>query len=508
MAGRAHPVLWLTLICILILPLLCLYPFYGDLDTHHCIAVELDHSSALPYRASFVANLPGIVGVHLLAIALFGTSILGFRLLEVIIQTLIVLAMYRVSRLWLLKVPAVLGCLVYALMYVHGPMPYIGQPDCFAVFPMLAGIGMLILSFRCAPSARRRILLLSAGFAYGVAACFRPTFALMLFLPMIFLFDPRTAKGRRSCFLLTIGFMCAITTCVAIYAPTMEGVRELYVAIIRYNFEVYAHAFEWRDCAKRSLVIVALLIWWGIITWHHRRKGLHFASAPFNRKENYFLIATFVSILIGIGVMGRLAGYHLTPFFALFVPVITASLWEWCTEHRGRRVYSRLFLFGIVMMLYPWQLLGSIFQGRQGIPFSDEWYCDRVTLQIVSYALHHTKPTDAVEVASFNPSVQWRIDRPVATRFNIPQCLTLKKPDGTFANYQREWQAEYVHSIEQNRPKYYILQYLVDRSGTYTTLDLLFSIPGLRTLLDRCYRLDTTISGYMFYERREPMKGE
>jgi hypothetical protein len=160
------------------------------------------------------------------------------------------------------------------------------------------------------------------------------------------------------------------------------------------------------------------------------------------------------------------------------------------------------------MLLYPWQLLGSIFHGKPGTPFSNEWYCDSVTSHVVSYALQHTEPTDAIEVASFNPSVRWRIDRPVATRFNIPQCLTLKKPDGTFAGYQQEWQAEYVHSIEQTRPKYYIFQYLVDRSGTYTTLDLLFAIPGLRTLLDRCYRLDTTISGYMFYERREPDNSE
>jgi hypothetical protein len=502
-AACARPAIMLLLICILILPVLCLYPFYSDIDIHHCIAIELMRSSELPYRASFVSNLPGIVGIHLLAIALFGTSVFAFRVMETFLQAIIVLVLYRVSCLWLSEVPAIVSCIVYALLYVHGPMSYVGHPDCFAVLPMLVGIGTLIVSFRCKNASRRTMLLLAAGMAYGLAACFRPTFALMLFAPMIFLFDPRAAIGRRNCLLLMIGFMVAITLCVAIYAPTVEGVREIYFAIIRYNVEVYGHAFDWRDYTKRSFVIVAMLVWWRILVWRHKQKGLQFLNAPNDAKEIYFLIATFISILIGIAVMGRLAGYHLTPFFALFVPVITTSVWEWSLEDRRRRVLSQLLLIGAVVVLYPWQLLGSLYPGRPGNRFPKELYCDSITSHVVLYTLQHTKPTDAVEVASFFPTVRWRINRPVATRFNIPQCLTLKKPNGTFAGYQREWQSEYVSCIEQIRPKYYILQYLVDRSGAYTTLDLMFSIPGLRTLLDRSYRLDTTISGYMFYERRE-----
>jgi hypothetical protein len=268
------------------------------------------------------------------------------------------------------------------------------------------------------------------------------------------------------------------------------------------------HSFEWRDYAKRSLVIVRLIAWWGIMIWRHHRKHQRFMNAPKCSKETRFLIATFVSLLIGIGVMGRLAGYQLTPFFALFLPVITASVWEWGKEDRRRGLLVRLMLLGIVIVLYPWQLMSRILpRGSETIPFSNAWYSDSVTSQVVSYAMHHTAPTDAVEVV-WSPSVRWRIDRPVATRFDIPLCLILKKTDGTFATYQREWQAEYVRSIEQVRPKYYILQYLVDRTRTYTTSDLMYAIPGLRTLLDRDYRLDTTIAGYIFYERRESDSSE
>jgi Dolichyl-phosphate-mannose-protein mannosyltransferase len=500
-----RPAILLVLICTLVLPVLCVYPFYSDIDVHHCIAVELNRTSDLPYRASFVANLPAIVGIHLLAISLFGKSVFAFRLLEVIWQGVIVLVMYRVSRLWLSEVPAVLGCFVYALMYVHGPAFYIGHPDCFAVLPILTGIGMLIRAFRRSEAAQGTSLLFVAGMAYGVAACFRPTFALLLIVPMIFLFDPRTAKGRKSCLLIMLGFTFTIAGCLAIYAPTLQGIQELYVAVIRYNVEVYVHSFGWHDYAKRSLVIVALIAWWSIMIWRWHRKHQRFSIAPKCSRETRFLIATVISILIGIGIMGRIAGYHLTPFFALFLPVITASLWEWGKEDRRRNVVFRLLFLGTIIFLYPWQILRSILSDRSETPpFSNAWYSDSVTLQVVSYAMHHTEPTDAVEVAAFFPSVRWRIDRPVATRFNIPQCLTLAKPGGSFTPYQREWQAEYVRSIEHVQPKYYIVQELVDRTGTYSTLDLMFSVPGLRTLLDRHYRLDTTIANYMFYERREP----
>ena len=75
-------------------------------------------------------------------------------------------------------------------------------------------------------------------------------------------------------------------------------------------------------------------------------------------------------------------------------------------------------------------------------------------------------------------------------------------------SYQRAWQTEYIHGMDRVRPKYYILRKLVDLSGTYSTLDLILAVPGLRTLLDRNYRLDTTIADYLFYERREPVNSD
>ncbi len=501
-AGCARSAIILLMICVVILPVLSLYPFYSDIDVHHCIALELNRAKDLPYRVSFIANLPGIVGVHLLAIALFGSSVLAFRLTEIIFQAIIILALYGVSRFWISEVPAIIGCLVYALMYVHGPIFYVGHPDCFAILPMLVGIGSLILAFRSSSMFRRSLLLVVAGLAYGVATCFRPTFALLLFLPILFLFDLRTAVGWRSFSLAVIGFVIPIAACIVIYAPTVQGLRELYVAIVRYNVEVYVHSFHWRDCAKRSLIIPALIVCWRTLLLLRRRSGQPFTNGPRSLQEIRFLTATFVSLLIGIGVMGRLAGYHLIPFFALFLPVITAAVWEWSRSNRRRQLMFRLSLAGVIIFLYPWQLIGQIHPGRSVAPFSSAWYADSEASKVVAYVLEHTKQSDAVEV-TFSPSVRWRIDRPVATRFDLPDCITLKTPAGSFTPCQQEWQIEYLGKIMDVRPKYYIVRKMVDPSGAYSTLDLMFAIPGFRTLLDSYYRLDTSISSYLIYIRKD-----
>jgi hypothetical protein len=510
MAGGVRPAIMLVLICALVLPVLCVYPFYSDIDIHHCIAIELIRATDLPYRSTFVANLPGIVDIHLLAIMLFGTSVLGFRLFEIMFQVLTVLTLYRVSRLWFSGAPAILGCFTYAVMYVHGPANYLGHPDCFAVLPLLFGVGALILAFRSHTVAglssvsSRRILLLVAGMAYGTATCFRPTFGLMLFLPIVFLFDPRRKMGRRSFYVTLLGFTIAVAVCVAIYAPTFEGIRALYTAIIVYNFEVKLHSFAWHDYSKRLFLIVTLILSLGIIVWMRHRKGQSFSNAPQCPSESRFLIATFLSLAIGIGSMGRFAGYHLTPFFALFLPVITSTIWEWSRENRQR---GQLFLFSLivtVVFLYPWHMVWRIFLAVSGTaPFPNSWYSDPATAQVVSYTLQHTNSSDTVEVATFHPSVRWRIDRQFATRFSIPECMLLKQSDGTFAAYQREWQTEYICSIERMRPKFYLVENLVDNSGTHSTLDLIFELPGLRELLDREYRVDTAIASYVFYVRKE-----
>ncbi|GEM_PF-3860851 len=502
-AGKVRPEVTLALICTLVLPTLCFYPFYTDIDVHHCIALEVIRSSDAPYRASFVANLPGIVVIHIIAIKIFGPSVLGFRFLEIIVQATIVMIMYKVLRLWISQTPAQIGVSLYAFIYVHGPGFYLGHPDCFAVLPIACAIGFLIRGFRSSKGVRRTLFFIGSGAAYGAATCFRPTFGLLLFAPILFLFDLRVRDSYKDIALVMIGFTAIVAICVMSYAGSAQGIGALYTSIVIYNFEVYSHAFQWTAYSKRSYVIAGLAGVWTLLIWQRTRSGEPFEIRPRNSGERRFLAVTFIALLAGIASMFRFSGYHLTPVFALFIPVLAATVWEWSNEGRGRKILFRLVYFGTIIYLYPWgQIEGMCRNTPHAQAFSDEWYSDSISSRAASYALAHSKPTDAIE-ATFCPAVRWRIDRPRATRFNIPQCILLTTPNGGFTSYQRDWQAEYIHAILETRPKYYIMLNLADSSGTDSVLKGMFTIPGFQDLLDRNYRLDTVIGRYFFYLRND-----
>jgi len=103
-----------------------------------------------------------------------------------------------------------------------------------------------------------------------------------------------------------------------------------------------------------------------------------------------------------------------------------------------------------------------------------------------------------VEVSS--PGVQWRLDRPQATRYTTLTPLTLSRTDGSFTEYQKRWQAEYVARITKFRPMFYVAEDTIDRNGRIATPGMLPAIPGLRPLIDRDYYLDTSIGVYEFTE--------
>ena len=122
----------------------------------------------------------------------------------------------------------------------------------------------------------------------------------------------------------------------------------------------------------------------------------------------------------------------------------------------------------------------------------------RISEEVAAYLMRNTGDSDMVEVSS--PGVQWRLDRPQATRYTTLTPLTLSRTDGSFTEYQKRWQAEYVARITKFRPMFYVAEDTIDRNGRIATPGMLPAIPGLRPLIDRDYYLDTSIGVYEFTE--------
>src|SRR5665213_3007577 len=455
-----RPSVVLVLISVLILPAVFLYPFHSDVDIYQAMGLQVYRAGGLPFLQSFVANFPGPVLLHVLAICLFGNTVAGFRALELIVLVLTLFALYRVSRFWLSQASSLLGCYLFAIVYVFGPGQLVGQPDGFAVLPLVLALGSIIAAYRAPVRSHTIAWALSAGVFYAAATCLRPTYALMLVPSFLFLTSPRV--GRTICAFTVIGFALAASLIALPLALQPNGLQEAYLESVRYNLDVYSHIFL-ADYSRRVWIVVAFIAGWALMVGIHRKTSRNFAEAPASIAERRFLIASFAALALEIASVRRYTGYHFVPFFSLFMPVIAALVWEWRLRlgNMGTVLLS-LALLVLTLEFYPWKLLVPIVKGQSSArPFSEAWYEDPETRDADAYLMRHTHPWDAVEVAAFSPALRWRIDRPSATRFTTPSSLTTTKPDGTFTNYQRVWQAEYIGQLQRVRPKYYVVNNLI-----------------------------------------------
>jgi hypothetical protein len=457
----------------------------------------------LPTFETVVVNFPAMVVVHAMAIQLFGNTVSGFRLLEFLWQTVALFAIYKVSRLWLPSRASLLGCFFFAIYYVFGPDQFLGQPDCFAILPLVLGIGFSIKASREQAVRAQRLWAIGAGIFYAIAVWFRPTFSLVLVLPLPFLFDLRNRLGRIRAILALSAFALVIGSYVLLLASVPGGLQQEYLYFIRYNFEVYSHAYHLEAYSKRAWIAAGMVVFWSLseILKKKRGKGEEF-SMPL--AERRFLFASYAAVALDVILMGRLAGYHFVPFCSLFMPVLAAILWEWkdvVNVKYQKWIFASMIAL-LTILLYPSGKLSKAIWSTRSEAFTEAWYEDPVDSMTVAYISRYTNASDSVEVAAFSPSLRWRIDHPHVTHFTTVVGLFTRKPDGRFTDYQQKWREEYVNRIASSRPKFYIAQNPLSNNHEASGLTLLLELPGLSNLLTQSYRLDTTIGRYWIYERR------
>ncbi len=504
-ARRHQALLLLCLISLAVLPTLILYPFHSDIDIQQVMGFQLCRFHGLPYLGSWDSNFPGTIWLHATAIALFGNSEIGLRLFDLVVQIGVIIALYRVSRLWIARGPALLGALLYALFYVNGPGQYISQRDCFAILPLILGAGLAVKARR----SEWRTGALLAGVCFALAFWIRPTYALLAVVPCVTLFDLRTSVGRRLCYFEAFGFAIIVVLGLLPYLLTPHGLSEIYLATIRYNYEIYSHIYTFRDYSRRVWVAVAVIAVWAGAIILHARTGREFENKPRSNPERNFVIGSMIALLLGVAIMKRLASYHFAPFFAFFLPVLATVLWEGLQSRTlASRRWKQVPRYGVVVIaiaaLYPWNLVVTSFSSHSICDYRfDRNYNASQAGAVATYIEDRTAADDPVEVASFFPTVRWRIDRPFVTRFTTPQPLFTMRPEGTPTEYQLGWRKEYVAQIERVRPKFYVIEnYSVDSRRDLSTLSLFMTLEGFPDLLDRCYRLDTVIGKYQIYVRK------
>jgi hypothetical protein len=488
----------------LILSITFLYPLSGD-NALYMYMADLLLKGHLPYLGSWDVNYPGIVFLHAIHVALFGSSIFGFHLFDVIAQLAGYVFIYRLTyALSEDRIASTFAVLCFTIYYVGGELQLCGERDAY--------IALLVVASAYLVTAKERVNVALPGLLCGLAVLMRPTAAAYVGAIALWLLLTSDAKRvRKSVLFAVYGSLPLLLFMLWYWA--IGGLDAFFEATYRYNVEVYARVeFSWKgiDYLKHHwpmLLTSPLGLW--VAYKRDRRKGL---------LQVLLVLAAVVSLI----PVYRFP-YHFHPLFALLF-IHGAIGWMWLL-HR----VSQSAKFSSNRFVIPATLLLLIaLTGMTSIRYSR--FRNLLSISELS------DPIDFIHT-SFYPSTQWGMQvqdsladflrantrkeemvQSLTTPMYVPLCAGVE-PASRFTNafnlcwrssktnelvpMQLTWRREYIHDLASKAPKYIVTSAdLPDHvfNNGYLPRDLLASFPELGTLLAQKYIPVKQIGGYTIYQ--------
>ncbi len=514
-----HPIVtqkkWLVVcfavIAVLILPVILLYPFNADNDIWQWIGTVFVRYGGLPYVAAWDNDFPAVGIVYSAAIYFVGNSMLAFRFVEYVAIFITLLALYRTCRLWLSERESLLGTTIFSLFYAYGRMNCMGMRDNFALLPILLACFYFVKAARKNDSRSNYWLIEAGGAMVGIATCIRPTFVLLLAVPILTLYRITNLRAGIS---VLAGFLLPVLLMLLPFALTPDGLSQAYFSAIRYNADIYNHfpptagRFSWylHDLLQlRILMIFILGAVWVTVYAIGRARGIPCVVA--SHRERSFLLLFFGTLLFGMFSQQALSAVHFTPFYLGFIPVLTKMILD-LTRNLGRWRPTAIaaVLIMIASVLYPWGLVRSFVEGGFSIEAAYQYFPDAFRLAqendtIASYLTRHTDPNEFIEVIG-DPGISWRTARRKSNRFQGEWTFLFPSASGEITDYQREWRTEFLQSLQQTSPRYIVISR--DHGETVSTLfnASIALTPEIKDFIQRYYILDTLLDIHSIYARR------
>lgn len=477
-----------------------LVPLNPDNDTYHAMAWQLYKYGELPYLGSWDQNFPGVVYIHWLSIALFGNTALGFRALDALFHLANVFLLFAITRRLFDARAAALTGILYILYYTHDSFWLAGQRDGFAVTFVLLALWVHYQKWE-----HRTI---TSGVFLGCATIIRPTFALFG-LAILFLEQAPVSGRIRQALQLSGGALAMWIVHFIPYALTHNGLREYYLATIRFTADLYGgHALPWSNLLlwNRAQKIYFTILFVGAVVLLMQRRSLLPEKQQIRRSLLLMLGASTLPVLI----MRKFSIYHFDPVFTLLTPLCAYLLIETALAFKRYRYVAFVMLVGIVAIrMFPRHVVKDYFKGPSGGRLEyvynridhDSLYGELAERELAAYIKQHTSPLDKIEMASIWPGVSWMAERQRASRFTTWYALAMTQ-HGKQTAYQQQWQQEYVRSIREERPRYLIVargprSFLLAPENEPRAM--FFRIAGMSELVRGHYDPDTVIRGYDVY---------
>jgi hypothetical protein len=410
-----------------------------------------------------------------------------------------------------------LGCFLLVILYAPEGSWNAGQRDTFAMMVMLSSTLVMLKAIESPKHSSA--LLLYAGLLMSAALIIRPNNLLYVAGGLYVLWQVnRTAFVRWAGVYVGASMLLPLLFGVW-YAFVPNGLHELYLATVRFNLDIYGGRVLEERAWLRTGLCAAMI---GAILFfrkQHRRYGLPNTDAIHPRWYDAEAVEIYaLCALITLASMRKFFAYHFTPFYPIGYLVLAIGIAGTIDRRQvPKRLFYPLFVALLLVHYYPRQVVGAFLKEaarsswssayREVIDTQSQFLRDEMTMTDRMKA--NTRPGDTIEVCARDAGVRWRAERQLATRFTTLYPLALSD-QGHFMDYQRSWREEFVKDLRAASPKYIILESTMPLGNpnliqvfTPGFRDLETNLPALGALLRERYQLDTVLTTYTSYKRRE-----
>ncbi|MET0183417.1 MAG: glycosyltransferase family 39 protein [Caulobacterales bacterium] len=452
----------------------------------------------LPYRDSWDMKGPVAYLPFALADLLFGPSMWGTRLVDLVIEIPALWVLARCLSGVMNPKFGVLTALSYYLWYSASGWFYTAQPDAWAAAWSIIAIAPLLR-----PEAKPSLLMLAAsGFFIGCAGLVKPFFFALGLVPLVFIALAQATWMKRFQLALALagGAMVPLAL-VLIYFAAKGGLNALLEVHILFSLHSYSGADGSLKYSVDSLISFAglasnalLAPFFVVGVWALRR----------NVRLLAILLAWWAVALLCVVIQGKFYPYHwfiVYPPSIVFAALGAYALFKESSALSAGRVLAiaapTIFLLLVVAQPFKDAVKVAYFLGVAHNSdallrtYSRDEFNAADEIAGARYLAAHTKPDDRVFVWGVDSYVGYLSGRPPASRFSFDLPVTMHSA------YRDVYRAQMMTELRTHPPRYFVfgLPWKHDKAGSVA------DFPELRAFLAANYEIETRIGVLDIYRR-------
>jgi len=482
-----------------------------------------------PYVGVWDHSFPGIFILHRIALEMFGTSTLGFRFLDFLLQLGGLVAIFQLARqLAGYSSAGFFASLFYGIYYFSlGPMQT-GQREGFIFLITLLAV---IIGFALQNRIWLRAVLI--GLLSGFAFQLKPHYGLLW--PVFGAWFLAEGIKKRAWMvwleLCVFGLFCLAPTLAIVLWYWKDGnLQNLFQNTLWFNFVLYS---VW-PAGKPVLVKVILREIFSrmVFIFVAGAAGIYLTGAsrdPGLKKLRRLLVILCLTSLSAYLLQSKFIKYQLIPFWGIMIIFAGAACANICARLRGLapglagRMSKAVFALCLVIMAIATILHRSdmefIFQNCfrsfdlayvrvRGTPYDGQASSDFYLA--AKYLARYITPDDQIEFFLPYPLIPYLLQKKLPSRFCCVQHLLYLPRDGKRRALQESWIQEYQADVIKSSPRYFVITdpYPYNEFFNLPTRSLKYALkqyfPELNDFFIKNYRPLAEIGWVEIYERPAP----